>query len=156
MPKLVPAKNYKGESVDFFYVDSPAFTVLQGGKLMPMIEPSIEKNDGIEPPIFPGCKKVAVQERLACMSSGISEILNRHVKRGSVPAGRVNILITVGPSGKIGEIKSLGSANEALSDELKRVLHYLPEMVPAIDKNGGAVEYKMFVPITLLNKGPFD
>ncbi len=108
-----------------------------------------------QPPIFPGCEKVAKNLQKLCLQNQIKNYVNKNfnvgiaAKLGLKPGlKRVYVRFTINKHGVIRDIKASGP-HKKLEKEGIRVIKKLPKMIPGKLK-GKTVDVNYTIPISLL------
>ena len=103
-----------------------------------------------EAPIFPGCEKVAENERVACFQKQLQKHIRRKFRYPDAAVtmqqqGRVTVLFKVGATGVVEDVKMRGP-HKILETEARRIMSSIPKMTPGKQK-GRAVKVSYTIPI---------
>ncbi|MFB9051641.1 M56 family metallopeptidase [Formosa undariae] len=92
-----------------------------------------------QPPIFPGCEDLSVEERKKCMSNKISQFVGKNYNTdlaGELDLSgrqRISVIFKIDKQGNIVDARARAS-EDALAEEAVRVVNLLPKMQPGKQK----------------------
>ncbi len=116
----------------------------------PVEDPKVPFITVEEVPVFPGCEKVAKDQKRVCFQEKMTKHIKRNIKYPEIDqelgiGGRVNMVFTIGVDGSITAIQMRGPS-KTLEAEAKRIIDKLPKMTPG-KQRGEAVKVSFSQPI---------